>query len=564
MLELCSVSFSYDETRTALKDLSLKVGRGERVVILGHNGSGKSTLVKILGALQFPTQGTCFISGRDVRDIPFHDLRRQVGLVFQDPENQIVAAVVEDDVAFAPENQGLPSGEIQERVDWALERVGMRHKRNAPVSALSGGEKQRVALAGALAARVECLILDEPTAMLDPEGRLEIESVLRALHESGTTLVQVTHQLEILEDADRILVLDGGRLAWDGRTEDFWPLAGEMGFELPPLRSLALRLGLSAGAADVEKMASALAEFLPEHGGDLPVTVEASEKASGQPEKLIEVRSLSFQFDAPGGPWALRDVDADISRGSWLSVVGRTGSGKSTLIQHLNGLYKIQAGKIHIEGEPLPQKGEALHALRQRVGLVFQCPEDQFFSPTVEEELAFAPKNAGLSGEELKDAVMDALDHVGLGRDFLPRNPLLLSGGERRLVAIASVLAAGPECLALDEPLAGLDAAYRSRVLALLSELRDEGKTIITITHDWDMALQFSSRVLVMQDGQSLAQGTPREVLPSLMAALSPDAWPEIVRLSSVLRQRFPFVPLTWDAEELIPRARQSEGGGPV
>ncbi len=561
MLELCSVSFSYDGTRPVLKDLSLKVRRGERVVVLGHNGSGKSTLVKILGALQFPTQGTCFVSGRDVREVPFRELRRQVGLVFQDPENQIVAAVVEDDVAFAPENQGLPPEEIQDRVGWALERVGMQHKRNALVSALSGGEKQRVALAGALAARGECLILDEPSAMLDPEGRLEVEKVLRELHRSGTTLVQVTHQLEHLEDADRILVLDGGHPAWEGRTEDFWPLAGGMGFDLPPLRRLARRLGLSAGAAGVDEIASEIAARLAEHAGDLPFPAEAVEDAPRQPENLIEVRDLSFQFNAPDGPWALRDIDVDIPRGGWLSIVGRTGSGKSTLVQHLNGLYKIQTGKIYIEGEPLPQKGEALHALRRRVGLVFQCPEDQLFSPTVEEELAFAPKNAGLSGEDLKRAVLGALDHVGLGRDFLPRNPLALSGGERRLAAIASVLAAGPECLVLDEPLAGLDAAYRRRVLALLAELRDEGRTLITITHDWDMALEFSDRVLVMQEGRSLAQGTPREVLPSLMAALSPDAWPEILRLSSMLRRRFPFIPLTWDAEELISWVWRSEEG---
>ncbi|MCR5347121.1 MAG: ATP-binding cassette domain-containing protein [Fretibacterium sp.] len=546
MLELRSVSFSYDGKRPALKDLSLKIRRGERVAVFGHNGSGKSTLVKILGALQFPTQGTCFVSGRDVRDIPFHDLRRQVGLVFQDPENQIVAAVVEDDVAFAPENQGLPPGEIQQRVDWALDRVGLLHKREAPVSALSGGEKQRVALAGALAARVECLILDEPTAMLDPEGRLEVERVLRSLHEAGTTLVQVTHQLENLEDVDRVLVLRGGCLTWEGTTGDFWPEAGALGFELSYLHSFARRLGLPAGAMNAEELTSEIVDRLAEHPADLLSRAEPSGKTPRPYENFMEVRNLSFRFDAPEGPWILKDVDADIPRGGWLSIAGRTGSGKSTLVQHLNGLYRIQSGSILIAGEPLPRKGEALHGLRRRVGLVFQCPEDQLFSPTVEEELAFAPKNAGLSGEALKSAVLNALDHVGLGRDFLPRNPLALSGGERRLTAIASVLAAGPECLVLDEPLAGLDAAYQKRVLALLAGLRDEGRTIVTITHDLDMAFRFSDRLLVMQGGRSLARGTPREVLPSLMEVLSPDAWPEGLRLAAALRRRVPSVPLTW------------------
>ncbi|MBR1672276.1 MAG: ATP-binding cassette domain-containing protein [Fretibacterium sp.] len=398
MLELRSVSFSYDGTKPALKDLSLTVPKGERVVVLGHNGSGKSTLVKILGALQLPTQGTCLVSGRDVRELPFRELRREVGVVFQNPENQIVAAVVGDDVAFAPENQGLSPDEIQERVDWALDRVGMSHKRHALVSALSGGEKQRVALAGALAARVECLILDEPSAMLDPEGRLEMDAALQALHKAGMTLVQVTDQLENFEDVDRVLVLEGGCLAWEGRTEDFWPRAEALGFELPPLRWLMGRLALSR-AADTEQAAEMIAERLTTQTGGPPSIAKVPEAAQ---KTLIEVRGLSFRFDISSGLMALNEVDVNIPQGGWLSIVGRTGSGKSTLVQHLNGLYKIQAGAIQMEGEPLPQKGEALHALRRRVGLVFQCPEDQLFSPTVEEELAYAPKNAGLLGDELK------------------------------------------------------------------------------------------------------------------------------------------------------------------
>ncbi len=543
MLELRSVSFSYDGARQALKDISLRVGCGERVAVLGHNGSGKSTLVKIMGALQVPSRGACFISGRDAQDLPFRELRGLVGVVFQDPENQIVGAVVEDDAAFAPENQGLPPQEIQARVDWALER------------------KQRVALAGALAARVRCLILDEPTSMLDPEGRLEVEEVLRRVHASGVTLIQVTHQLENFDDVDRVLLLSEGRLAWQGAPDAFWSMAESLGFELPPLRRLTERLqglGLDVPTADAEGICRALEG----RGWNLPQRRDGVPPAGRTP--LIEVRHLAFRFDdGSDGVAALSDVSADVPRGGWLSIVGRTGSGKSTLAQHMNGLYRLQAGSILLEGEPLPQSGEALYRLRQRVGLVFQMPERQLFSPTVREELAFAPANAGLEGEALDEAVLGALRAVGLEEDFLSRSPFQLSGGEQRLTAIASTLAAGPDCVVLDEPLAGLDAAYRRGILALLTRLRDEGRSVVTITHDLDMALGFSDRVLVMDGGRSLAEGTPQEVLPSLMEALRPDVWPGALQVSARLRARHPSFPLVWRVEALWDLLRQGLVPGP-
>ncbi|MDO4787264.1 MAG: ATP-binding cassette domain-containing protein, partial [Fretibacterium sp.] len=312
LLSLRSVSFSYDGVRRVLDDISLEVRSGERVAILGHNGSGKSTLVRILGALQVPLQGAYFISGRNVTDIPFDELHRRVGVVFQNPENQIVAALVDDDVAFAPENQGLPSSEIQERVDRALERVGMAHKRSVPVSALSGGEKQRVALAGALAAKVDCLVLDEPTAMLDPEGRLEVAEALRAIQASGTTLIQVTHQLECLEDADRILVLERGRWIWQGGTDRFWPAAAGLGFELSPLRRLSARLvsaGVPVPSVSVGGVVSAIEAHLTEPASPEPEDDPLSLSAPITP--FLEVRDLTFRFDSPSqGGTVLEGVTA--------------------------------------------------------------------------------------------------------------------------------------------------------------------------------------------------------------------------------------------------------------
>jgi len=238
-------------------------------------------------------------------------------------------------------------------------------------------------------------------------------------------------------------------------------------------------------------------------------------------------------------------------------VLGRTGSGKSTLIQHLNGLYGIQAGEILIENEnsgglvPIPAKGNALRELRRKVGLVFQSPEDQLFSPTVREELAFAPMNWEFTKEDTHTSIERALQSVGLEKEYLDRNPLRLSGGERRLVAIASMLAANPECLILDEPTAGLDVKYREAVVALLSRLINMGNTIINVTHDFDMAFEHCGHLLVMDNGRLVCEGSVEDVLPVLLE-MEVIMLPEIVRVSALLRARGLNVPLTWKAEDII------------
>ena len=479
------------------------------------------------------------VKGIDINDMDFRDLRGTIGMVFQDPENQIVAAMVEDDAAFAPENQGLPSRVIQERVDSALLRVNMTHKQDASVAELSGGEKQRLALAGVLAAKVECLILDEATAMLDPKGRLDIEQALRKLHSSGMTIIQVTHQIEAenFDDIHRVIVLSHGGIKWQGTTGEFWDKAEELGFELPDefkFRKYCEVHGLS---------------FPDDFVRINPPTHEVVNAHEGGPAKF-RIDNLSFRYTEKA--YALRNIDAEIFSGEWLSIIGRTGSGKSTLVQHLNALYKIQDGQILFDGQALPQKGEEVHSLRQKVGLVFQHPEDQLFSPTVREELAFAPRNAGFTKQELDDAILYGLECAGLPRDFLDRSPIALSGGERRLVAIASVLSARPECVVLDEPLAGLDASYQRKILGMLGRLRDEGKTIITVTHDLNMALNYSDRILLLRNAAKIREGRPHDVLEELMNVLDPEAWPDVLRISAEIRKSNPDFPLLYNYQELI------------
>ena len=521
-----------------MNSVSFFVDKGERIAILGHNGSGKSTLVKILGGLQTPTEGKCLVKGHDIQTINFRELRGTIGMVFQNPENQIVAAMVEDDIAFAPENQGLPSEEIQARVDIALAEANLLKKRDSPVYALSGGEKQRVALAGALAADVECLILDEPTAMIDPAGRVKVEKVLKNLHSEGMTIIQVTHQIEAenFDDIQRVIVLSHGKIIWEGNTSEFWNEAANLGFNMPD-----------------EFKAK---KFFTEHNINFPGDLTCiKSKSPPEPEKInmtekFRIENLSFMYD--GKNQVLRKINAEIFKGEWLSIIGRTGSGKSTLVQHLNALFKIQEGNIYFDGSAIPQKGEEVHSLRQKVGLVFQHPEDQLFSPTVRDELAFAPRNAGFRGHELYNAILYGLECVSLDKDFLKRSPIALSGGERRLVAIASVLSAKPECIVLDEPLAGLDASYQKKLLAVLSKLRDEDKTVITISHDLNMALNYSDRILILRDGSVIREGSPHEVLEDIMNILEPEAWPDVLRLSAEVRKINPDFPLAYNYEEFI------------
>ncbi|MBQ9573673.1 MAG: ATP-binding cassette domain-containing protein [Synergistaceae bacterium] len=551
LIEVHSVSFSYDRKNTgrALNRVSFFVDRGERVAVLGHNGSGKSTLVKILGGIIEPSEGTCSINGRDIQSMDFSELRRSIGMVFQDPENQIVAAIVEDDVAFAPENQGLPPDDIQLRVETALAETDMLHKKDSPVEALSGGEKQRVALAGVLAADVECLILDEPTAMLDPEARINIEKVLRYLHAEGMTVIQVTHQIEAenFSDIQRVIVLSKGQVKWQGNVSDFWNNAEDLGFTVPD--SLKVKRYCDSHGLNIP---GSFADF---NSRIIPPPLNSESTAKSLSVKF-GIEALKFGYDNDNGnkekKFALNGINAEIYSGEWLSIIGRTGSGKSTLVQHFNALYKIQEGKIFFDGGELPQKGEEIYALRQKVGLVFQHPEDQLFSANVRDELAFAPKNAGFKGKELDDAVKYGLECVSLGSDFLERNPIALSGGERRLVAIASVLAVKPECIVLDEPLAGLDASYQQKILAMLAKLRDEGRTVITVTHDLNMALRYSDRILILRDGHSVKEGKPREITDEIMRTSEPEAWPEILRISADIRKFNPEFPLIFDYQEFI------------
>lgn len=558
MIECRGVSFSYDGAAPALDGINLKIEDGEFFCILGGNGSGKSTFAKHLNALLQPDAGTVRINGMDASDPELvYDIRSTAGMVFQNPDDQLVATLVEDDVAFGPENLGVESAQIAQRVREALKGVGLVGFERHETHALSGGQKQRVALAGVLAMEPRVLILDEASSMLDPRGRKGLMKACRALHERGMTIVMITHFMEEAAEADRVAVFRAGRVAMLGTPEEILTRADELGqLNLDMPASCSLGMALSARGVPVcaqvreADMVAEISRLYAERGGaDVADAAQASrahaatvarvaaERCASEPVIELSHVSNSYSLSArerrrwhkraadssqeqrqakwgnnPRNPWALRDVSLTVHRGEFLGLAGHTGSGKSTLVQHLNGLIRPQEGSVHALGLDLSQKKDAA-AVKAKVGVVFQYPERQLFAETVAQDVAFGPHNLGLSQDEVTRRVESSLARVGLDLAAVgDKSPFDLSGGQQRRVAFAGVLAMEPEVLVLDEPMAGLDPAARKDFLQLIGRLHREGLTVVMVSHSMDDLAQCCDRVVVMNEGAVFAEGAPAQV----------------------------------------------------
>ena len=559
MIDCRGVSFSYDGVTPALDGIDLNIEDGEFFCILGGNGSGKSTFAKHLNALLQPDAGTVRINGMDASDPELvYDIRSTAGMVFQNPDDQLVATLVEDDVAFGPENLGVPSAQIAQRVREALKGVGLVGFERHETHALSGGQKQRVALAGVLAMEPRVLILDEASSMLDPRGRKGLMKVCRALHDRGMTIVMITHVMEEAAEADRVAVFRAGRVAMLGAPEEILTRADELAqlnLDMPASCCLgrALRAKGVPVCAQVREadMVAEIAQVYAERSGadvagrpsasDSRVLDHASSAADGMvaSEPVIEISHLSHSYtlsarerrrwrkrsttvgasgkqalwgNDPNSPWALRDVSLTVRRGEFLGLAGHTGSGKSTLVQHLNGLIRPQEGSVCALGLDLSSKKGAA-AVKAKVGVVFQYPERQLFAETVAQDVAFGPRNLGLPQDEVVRRVATSLARVGLDLAAIgDKSPFELSGGQQRRVAFAGVLAMEPEVLVLDEPMAGLDPAARRDFLELIDRLHREGLTVVMVSHSMDDLANCCDRIVVMNEGAVFADGTPAQV----------------------------------------------------
>ena len=581
------------EKLSAISHLNFTIEEGSFVCVLGHNGSGKSTLAKLFNALQIPTEGCVIISGMDSREeANVFPIREKVGMVFQNPDNQIIASVVEEDVGFGPENIGIPTEEIWKRVADALDAVNMEAYRLKSPNHLSGGQKQRVAIAGTLAMEPKTIVLDEPTAMLDPSGRAEVIRSIRELNQKkGITIILITHYMEETVDADRIILMDQGKLVLDGTPKEIFSKVEELKslrMDVPLITDLAHELRLSgmpisegilkeeelveellsvfgkdSFVEEIEKgqkeeepegesdrVASAVTENSIEKGFEevadqtaATVSEEAEIEKETEEDFILKVENLSciYQKGTAMESYALKDIHLSIKRGSFSALIGHTGSGKSTLLQHFNGLIKPETGEISVHFRKNPalilqdkgflfwkgkkrkvekegvlsfkEEGFDFQGLRFKVGLVFQYPEYQLFEETVFEDVLFGPKNQGLSLEDAKKEAEEALRSMGVEEALWQKSPFELSGGQKRRVAIAGVLAMDPELLILDEPTAGLDPAGREELFQVIAHLQERyAMTILLVSHSMDDVARYAEEVFVLNQGECIRQGSPEEV----------------------------------------------------
>ena len=585
------------EKLSAISHLNFTIEEGSFVCVLGHNGSGKSTLAKLFNALQIPTEGCVIISGMDSREeANVFPIREKVGMVFQNPDNQIIASVVEEDVGFGPENIGIPTEEIWKRVADALGAVNMEAYRLKSPNHLSGGQKQRVAIAGTLAMEPKTIVLDEPTAMLDPSGRAEVIRSIRELNQKkGITIILITHYMEETVDADRIILMDQGKLVLDGTPKEIFSKVEELKslrMDVPLITDLAHELRLSGmpisegilkeeelveellsifgedsfmeekekgqkeeeQEGESDRVASAVTENSigkrSEEMNSQATSISSEEKAiEAEIEKktekdfILKVKNLSciYQKGTAMESYALKDIHLSIKRGSFSALIGHTGSGKSTLLQHFNGLIKPEEGEISVHFRKNPalilqdkgflfwkgkkrkvekegvlsfkEEGFDFQGLRFKVGLVFQYPEYQLFEETVFEDVLFGPKNQGLSLEDAKKEAEEALRSMGVEEALWQKSPFELSGGQKRRVAIAGVLAMEPELLILDEPTAGLDPAGREELFQVIAHLQERyAMTILLVSHSMDDVARYAEEVFVLNQGECIRQGSPEEV----------------------------------------------------
>ena len=542
-IELENVRFSYGTGDEVLHGVTMRIRAGEHVCILGGNGSGKSTTVQLMNALLTPTDGQMRVMGLDPRDpASALEIRRQVAMVFQHPEDQMVTSIAADDVAFGPENLGVEPAEIARRVDESLAAVGMLDQAQADPADLSGGQKQRIAIAGALAMQPRVLLLDEPCAMLDEAGHHDIQQIIDELNARGITIVHVTHFMEDALRAGRVIVMDHGRVALDGTPEQVFSERAtirRLKLELPFEMRLQDRLeGVADAAAptrradrqpapatskpadgvavDSARIASAAATVPAIAFERVTYSYAAAASARKKPSRLPWKRRRSAR-----GPLALDDVSFTVAPGTLAALVGQTGSGKSTCTELTCALKVPVSGHVRIAGidtADLSRRRE----LRTQVGYISQLPERQLFAETVFDDVAFGPRNLGLSDDEVRGRVLDAISSVGLVANdaLLGRSPFALSGGQQRAVALAGILAMRQPIIVLDEPMAGLDPSGRGYVREILRDLKRRGTTMLMVTHSMDDAAELADQVIALDHGRVVADGTPRDVFASELRAM--------------------------------------------
>ena len=563
-------------TEEILKGVDITIKKGEFIALLGRNGSGKTTFSKQLNAILRPSEGTVTVDEMGTKDADkLYEIRQRVGMVFQNPDNEMGAANVEEVVAFGPENLGMESDTIVARVKQALEQVRMWKRRKTAPNHLSGGQKQRIAIAGILAMHPDYIVLDEPTAMLDPKGRKEVMEALQRLNqEQEMTVILITHDMEEAALASRVILLADGQMRFDGRPEKFFgadALLAEMGMEAP--LSYRVRKLIDSdvfekkiGDARVEEATIDKREKVAEYdktGREWEASSELVDKKKNKKaeaetdeknQDLLSLQHVSYIY-SPGTAYekvALDDVNLSLGKGEIVGLAGHTGSGKSTMIQLLNGLLKPTSGTVTFEGKDIHAKGYSGNYLRSKVGMVFQYPEHQMICDTVWEDVAFGPGKQSLTEEACNARVEEALRFVDLPEKYYQASPLQLSGGQKRRVAIAGVLAMHPEYIILDEPAAGLDAAGKREIFDRIRRMsREQGIGVLLVSHSMEDLAEYADRIIVLDDGKKILDDRPAEVFAEreTLETCGLDV-PEAVKFADRLRAEGYAIPQTVIREE--------------
>lgn len=538
-ISIQDLTFTYQgNERPALQNIQGKIEDGTFVAVMGHGGAGKSTLCCTLNALvpkffHGKYQGRVLVRGQEVARHRVSEMSRLVGLVLQDFEAQLFSSNVELEVAFGPENHCLPRREIERRIQRYLSFVGLEKVRDREPASLSGGQKQRLAIASVLAIEPTILVMDEPSTDLDPLGREEVFSVAKNIRESGRTLVTVDHEPETAVTADQVWLMRDGRVVSQGSPSEILSDVTAMescGIKTLPMVELFHSMNWPGNPLTVD----AAIELIQKHHLIQRQELKTKGVSSDRPKGFPFLMAEGLRYNYPTYPIeALRGIDLSVQEGEFIAILGQNGSGKTTLAKHFNGLLKAGNGRMLVQNKRTTEYSR--RELARLVGYVFQNPDHQIFARTVAEEVGFGLKMQDEPSEAIEKRVAEALEVVGL-QGYGQRVPFALTKGERQRVAVASVLAAKPRVIILDEPTTGLDYRHQRNMMEMLKRLNRYGHTIIIITHSMWVAAEYADRTIVMKNGRILSDGPTRSIFSDenrlAEASLSP---PSLVRLSNWL-----------------------------
>ena len=562
IVDLRDITYTYEgETSPVINGVSLRVEPGEFVLILGPSGCGKSTLLNVLNGtiphtLRGDLGGHAVVCGKSVPDTKVTNFATEVGMVFQDPEAQIINTRVRDEVCFGLENLCRPADEIMARQAEALAYVGLPDAGDLSIFDMSGGQKQRISIAAVLAARPRLLVLDEPTANLDPAGMAEVFAVLHRLNrEFGTTIIMVEHRVDELADrVTRVIMMDRGEVVFDGKpraafarrreghSEEAETIATSAWF--PQVSEFALELATAAGIAvapDVMPLnvteAVAFAEGVMARGLVQATAKPAAPESAAPGEKLLSIRDLTFGYTRERP--ILKNVSLELETRSIVALLGQNGSGKTTLARALIGINPVERGTVYPGDRDISDLGP--REISAEIGYVFQNPDHQFVTDQIDEEVAYGLKARGYAEDFIARRVDEVLDIVDLAR-YRHRSPFNLSLGERRRLSVATMLVLEPRLLVLDEPTIGQDHERAQHLMRLMDRLRERyGTTILMITHDVRLVAEWADRAIALRGGGIAFDGKPEALFAQAdllkESALLP---PPIFEVSKALAKTHP------------------------